>query len=60
MDDITEQRIKLLELQKEIAHTVIHRMSLWQKIWLWRSASYFRKQYDTACDKISKLRKESK
>ena len=47
-----EEKIICLELQKEIVHAVIHRMNLWQFIFLGGS---WRKNYDNICQQLSEL-----
>lgn len=47
IEDITS-----LELIKNIAHTVIHRMTLWQFIF---QGGYWRRQYDTACERLAEI-----
>ncbi len=49
----TQTRIRILETEKSIAHTMMHRMSLLQKIWMPRVYSSFRKTYDSACEELS-------
>lgn len=54
---IEETRIELLVMTKEIAHCMIHRMTLWQFL---TRGGFWRKQYDTACEELSKINENHK
>ena len=51
-----EQRAEELLARREIAHTMLHRMSFWQKIWLFRTYRYFEREYDHVCELLAKLK----
>lgn len=51
----TDYRMQNQVLIKEIAHTMLHRMSLWQFIF---KGGVWRRQYDEACQAIADLNKE--
>ena len=53
--ETTIERVKCLEQRKEIVHTIIHRMNLWQFIFLGGS---WRKDYDEICRELSELSKK--
>lgn len=55
MEQEVSERTEQLELVKEIAHTMIHRMTLWQFI---IKGSYWRKKYDSVCQKIADLHEQ--
>lgn len=48
-------KIATLELTKNISHTLLHRMTSWQRFWQGR---YFQKQYDSCCAELALLSKE--
>lgn len=49
---MSEMGIQELEMIKEICHTILHRMSLWQYLFY---SKPFVKQYDEACEEIAKI-----
>ena len=55
MDSKIEKELLFLEDIKLAAHTIIHRMTLWQFI---TRGGWWRKQYDSACEQIVKINKE--
>ena len=52
-----ENAIRCQQLRQTIAHTIIHRMSLWQ--WIFKGG-WWRKEYDKASEELVRLEKESK
>ena len=50
-----KEALVCLKLTREIAHNIIHRMTLWQLV---VKGGWWRKQYDSACAEITRLNAE--